>query len=583
MQVTISQKKQQNFLAFSSDVHPLLQIIFQRRLVETEEDLDLSLTKLLTFHCLKDIDLACQLLGDCIINKHKILIIGDFDCDGATSCALAVDCLQKMGAEVNFLASNRFTYGYGLSTDIVSAALSQNPYLIVTVDNGISSVEGVAKAKNAGVKVLITDHHLPPKILPEADAIVNPNQIDCPFQGKNTAGVGVIFYVMCALRAYLKETYVNVELPNMAQYLDLVALGTVADVVKLDHNNRILVEQGLKRIRAGMARIGIKSLMRIANVNEQTLIASDIGFSIAPRLNAAGRLDDISIGIKLLLSQDMTICMQYGKILNNLNIERKDIEKNMLQEAENLLSTFSSTQQASNSLEKHNAIGLCLYHSSWHQGVIGILASRIKNLTAKPTIIFSNDKLVDQDMIIKGSARSVNGLNIRDVLSDISVLQPELLISYGGHAMAAGVTLFQKDFSVFTKQFNFVVSQYLTPSDIKRNFEVDGKLDSSFFNLKTANLLRYAGPWGQGFPEPIFYNTFIVEDYICVKGKHLKLYLKIPNQDFLMEAIAFNQYSSLQDIDLNKPVNCVFKLESNIFKNTEQLQLNVLQLIQKGE
>ena len=425
----------------------LLQRVYAARDVRSMADIDRSLASLLPYKELLDIDKAASRLADAIMHDEKLLVIGDFDADGATSTALAVSALRSFGANnVDFLVPNRFTFGYGLTPEIVDVAKTRSPDVIVTVDNGIASIDGVARANSYGIDVVVTDHHLQGAQLPDAFAIVNPNRKDDLFLSKSLAGVGVIFYVMCATRAALTSrdyfSKNNIQKPNMAELLDLVALGTVADVVPLDKNNRILVYQGLARIRSGNARPGIRALLQIAGRPAEKLSSMDLGFSIGPRLNAAGRLDDMSLGISCLLETHFDLALDYAKQLDQLNYERRAIESDMKQQAFELVDKLD--------LEKQLPLGVCLYEESWHQGVIGLVASRVKDKLNRPTIAFAKA----DEHTLKGSARSVNGVHIRDVLDSIATQHPEILSKFGGHAMAAGLTIKLKDFPLFCALFS---------------------------------------------------------------------------------------------------------------------------------
>ena len=472
-------------------IHPLLKRIYGLRGIKSRNEIEHDLINLTPFSQLLQIDAAVACLFEALQQQQNILIIGDFDADGATSSALAVSALRSFGAKnVSYLVPNRFEYGYGLTPEIVLVAAQRQPHLIITVDNGISSCAGVAKANELGIKVLITDHHLPGNELPAAAAIVNPNQPGDLFPSKNLAGVGVIFYVMLALRSHLRANHwfaqQNIPEPNMGQFLDLVALGTVADVVVLDKNNRIFVQQGLQRIRAGKARLGIQALLEIAGRKQNNLTASDLGFAIAPRLNAAGRLDDMSLGIECLLCNDANLAREMAVQLDVLNRERQAIEADMQQQAQQALSRlhFDNTM----------AMGLCLFDAAWHQGVIGILASRIKDQFNRPVIAFA---AIDNNEI-KGSARSVSGIHIRDVLDAVATRHPGLITKFGGHAMAAGLSLPRDNFLTFSRAFDAEVQRLLNPDDLQGKIYSDGELAAEDFNLTTAGLLRDAGPVGAG-------------------------------------------------------------------------------------
>ncbi len=574
------------------NLHPVLARLYAARAVQHPDELDLSLERLLPPAALKHMDAAVALLEESLRAGQRILIVADFDADGATSCALAVRALRSMGAhDVRYVVPNRFEYGYGLTPEIVAVAAQQQPDLLITVDNGISSVEGVRAAKALGMRVLITDHHLPGAELPAADAIVNPNQPGDDFPSKNLAGVGVIFYVMLALRAQLRASgwfsEKNIPEPNLARLLDLVALGTVADVVPLDHNNRILVAQGLKRINsfpplpAGEGRgegqtaqhctssPGIRALLEVAgrkpgNLGKAGLhknshiTASDLGFVVAPRLNAAGRLTDMSLGIECLLTENEAAAFEMAKQLDTLNRERRSIEAGMQEQALEALDKLN--------LEGSLPHGLCLFDESWHQGVIGILASRIKDRVHRPVIAFA--KANDDE--IKGSARSVPGLHIRDVLDAVAAHHPGLLNKFGGHAMAAGLSLPRAHFETFRTAFAEEVARHLGADDLTGKVLTDGELLAADMTMELAQSLRAAGPWGQGFPEPLFDGLFEVLGSRVVGEKHLRLTLRQP-QGRSIEAIAFNR-AALQP-SAGSRVEAAYRLDINSFQGNQTLQL----------
>jgi len=546
--------------------HPLLSRLYASRGVNSEFELELSLSELLPFQDLKGIEAAINLLQQALLLQQRILIIGDFDADGATSSALAMKALSGFGARnVGYLVPNRFQFGYGLTPEIVEVAKQKQPDLIVTVDNGISSLEGVAAAKSAGIKVLITDHHLAGSQLPDADAIVNPNQPGCGFAGKNTAGVGVIFYVMIALRAQLRTLdwfeQQGLPEPNLADYLDLVALGTVADVVPLDHNNRILVKQGLQRIRGGKSVAGIRALLEISGREAQTLVASDLGFALGPRLNAAGRLEDMSLGIECLLCDNEDSAFAMARELDELNQARKEIESEMKQQALDGLSEVDIEAEL---------VGVCLYNPDWHQGVIGILASRIKDLYHRPTVIFADAG----DGEIKGSARSIAGFHIRDALDLLASRCPQLLEKFGGHAMAAGLSIKKTDFQVFAAVFDQVARELLNAEDLAQTVFSDGVLASEHRSLEVAQLVRDAGPWGQHFPEPQFEGEFNIVQQRLVGERHLKLKLRVDGEQQVFDAIAFF-------VDLEKwptlatRLRMVYRMDVNEFRGQRSLQFVV--------
>ena len=558
---------------FSQTIPPLLQRIYAARGASNDRDVDYSLKHLLRPDSLKGLDAALQLLEQAIVLQQRVIILGDFDADGATSCALAITALSAMGLQqVDYLVPNRFEYGYGLTPEIVDVAAGSKPDLIITVDNGIASVEGVERAQSLGIQVIITDHHLPPSKLPKADAIVNPNQDGCDFASKNLAGVGVIFYLLSALRTRLKDNnwFAEQQLvePNMADYLDLVALGTVADVVPLDRNNRILVEQGILRIRAGKCRPGIIALLRVAGKTHEKLTSTDFGFIIGPRLNAAGRLDDISVGIQCLLSTSIDEALAIGAELDGLNRDRRAIESSMKQEAETTLKTMQLDEQAL-------PWGLCLYDEQWHQGVVGILASRIKDKHHRPVIAFAK---VDEQTI-KGSARSIPSLHIRDALDIVATRHPELLQKFGGHAMAAGLSLELKYYERFCQVFDQVVKEQLSAHDLQESILTDGDLTANEINLQSAHAVQIAGPWGQQFPEPLFDGEFVLIQQRIVGEKHLKMVVApMDNPQQTIDAIAFNVDLELWPDSSVAKVQLVYQLSVNEFRGVESAQMIVRHL-----
>lgn len=563
--------------SLNDELHPILQRIYLARGVQSPEELERNLKHLLPYQSLLGIELAANHLADAVMTQKRIMVIGDFDADGATSTALAMSALRMFGAKnINYLVPNRFEYGYGLTPEIVAVAAKSQPDYIVTVDNGISSNAGVLAANAAGIKVVITDHHLPGTELPKAAAIVNPQQSGDKFPSKNLAGVGVIFYVMLALRGTLraKNWFVNQSIPepNMATLLDLVALGTTADLVPLDHNNRIMVYQGLQRIRSGKARAGIQALLAVAGRQADRLVASDLGYSIAPRLNAAGRLTDMSVGIECLLSDDYNRAHNLAMQLNTLNEERRLIERDMQQQAFAELANLPLLNDETISLP----LGICLFDESWHQGVIGLLASRIKEKVNRPTIIFAPGNNATE---IKGSARSIPGLHIRDVLDAIASQHPNLICKFGGHAMAAGLTLQRDVYTKFCAAFALEVKRHLDNVDLSGELQSDGELKSSDFCLQLVEQLRDAGPWGQAFPEPLFDGQFKLVDQRLVGGKHLKLVLAIDNvQHQLVDAIAFNIDSDNWPNHRAQSVHAAYRLDINEYQGRRNLQLIIEQL-----
>ena len=570
-----------------NDLTPIIKQIYACRGVTSAQQLDLKVANLQGLsinkgntQALKGLDDACSLLYQALLNKTNIVIIGDFDADGATSTALMIVALNLMGStNHSFLVPNRFEYGYGLTPEIVDIAATQGAQMLVTVDNGISCVAGVNRAKALGLQVIVTDHHLPGHELPNADAIVNPNQVGCLFPSKSLAGVGVAFYVMLALRSYLREKdyFVNHKInePNIAQSLDLVALGTVADVVSLDDNNRILVEQGLKRIRAGQTRPGIQALIEVANKNQQRLVASDFGFALGPRINAAGRLDDMSYGINCLLAPDLGSARVMARDLDDLNKTRREIEQGMQQEAEQVLKSLSFNKEHFNESNLPNAIAL--YQQDWHQGVIGIVAGRLKEKFHRPCIVFANGSedtdINAEQQQIKGSARSIIGLHIRDLLEHIDSQHPNLILKFGGHAMAAGLSIKQQDFDKFQTIFNELAGKWLKEEDLQNIILSDGELDTNHLTLTFAEQLRGAGPWGQNFPEPLFDDLFTLVQQRIVGEKHLKLVVK--KQGEVFDGIAFNVDVNTWPNALATQVHLAYRLDVNEFRGKRTVQLMV--------
>lgn len=553
-----------------ADLHPLLARIYGTRNLSSANELEYSLEKLHPHYLLKGIDQAVMVLANILDRQKRVLIIGDFDADGATSTALAVRALRLFGFKhVGFLVPNRFEFGYGLTPEIVEVATKFKPDLIITVDNGISSIEGVKAANKHGIDVLVTDHHLPGNDLPNAVAIVNPNQEGCDFPSKYLAGVGVIFYVMLALRTHLRSNswfeLRDEQEPNLASLLDLVALGTVADVVPLDHNNRILVEQGMRRIRAGQCCTGINMLAEVAGRKVNQLVAADLGFVIGPRLNAAGRLDDMRLGIECLITNDASTAHVMACELDGLNKARREIENQMKVDALKSLSVMELTDK-----DETLPVGVCLYDPEWHQGVIGILASRIKDKLHRPVIAFADG----DGEYIKGSARSIPGVHIRDVLDAIATRHPDLICKFGGHAAAAGLTMKLCDLDAFVSAFDKEVRRYASPDELKGVVVTDGELAVQELNLDVAELLRKSGPWGQGFPEPIFDGVFEVINQRIVGEKHLKLYLRHPNAKRGIDAIAFN-YDASKWPENTSRVEVAYRLDVNEFRGERSPQMIV--------
>jgi single-stranded-DNA-specific exonuclease len=500
--------------------------------------------------------------------------VADFDADGATSCVVAMEGLALLGAKnVDFIVPNRFEYGYGLTPEIVSLVIKKKADVLITVDNGISSLEGVAVAKKAGIQVLVTDHHLPGEQLPNADAIVNPNLMGDDFPSRALAGVGVMFYILMAIRHRLREQGKflsdTVKEPNLAQLLDLVALGTVADVVPLDQVNRILVHQGLLRIRSGKGHVGIQALVEIAGRNLSALSSSDLGFAIGPRLNAAGRLDDMRLGIQCLLCTDGDLAKPLARQLDELNSERREIEGQMKLEAMTLLKEMAALNQ------QYLKSGVCIYNKDWHQGVIGILASRIKDQLNRPVIAFANADKGE----IKGSARSIPGVHIRDVLSDIAVAHPQVLKKFGGHAMAAGLSIQLHDYPVFSLAFDKRIAQCLKNIDLDEKVHSDGELDEANMTISFCENLKAAGPWGQEFPEPLFHGVFEVVQARIVGQQHLKLVLRKTGSELLVDAIAFFMERPEYWLGLRQ-VKIAYKLDINEYNGQRSIQF-IIDYIEK--
>ncbi len=537
-------------------LHPLLARLYASRGVTDKAELDYELKSLLPPASLTHATDAAHMLADAIEAEAHLLIIGDYDCDGATATAVGMRALKALGADVDFLLPDRFKLGYGLSPEIVDLAAEQSPDLIITVDNGIASLEGVARAQQHGIATLITDHHLPAATLPAADCIVNPNQPGCDFPSKCIAGVGVMFYVMLALRAELRTRgwFEERPEPNFANLLDLVALGTVADVVKLDRNNRILVSQGLKRMRAGQMQPGIAALFKAAGRDPRRATAFDLGFLLGPRLNAAGRLADMRLGVECLLTDDPARALTIAQQLDTLNRERREIEAGMQEQALQLLEALDANEAAP---------GIAMFYESWHEGVVGILASRIKDKLHRPVFAFARG----EGGIIKGSGRSIPGLHLRDALDLVAKRAPGLLIRFGGHAMAAGATVSAENFEKFKSLFAQVAGELLAPADLTRTLETDGSLEGGYISLETARLLENE-IWGQGFPAPLFLDEFDVEQQRVLKEKHLKLRLRKGNTR--IDAIQFN-FSSQP----GNRTRLAYRLAINEYMGVESPQLMV--------
>ena len=550
---------------------PLLDRLYRSRHIKNANQLDRTLNAMHHPNLMSGVDVAVEHLFEAYQKQQNIVIVGDFDADGATSTALAVLALRQLGfANVTYLVPNRFEQGYGLSVAVAQEALALGVELLMTVDNGVSSHEGVAFLKAQGVKVIVTDHHLPPETLPNADAIVNPNLAHCGFPSKNLAGVGVTFYLMLALRAKFRELglFDAKNQPNFTELLDLVALGTVSDVVPLDQNNRILVYQGIARIRAERCRCGIRALAEVAKRDVTRFVAADLGFSIGPRLNAAGRLDNMSVGVELLLAENMETARALALELDGLNQARKEIEQGMKLEALTICQNLFANATA---LETEIPYAIVLYQSDWHQGVLGILASRIKDQFHRPVIAFAQD----QAGILKGSARSIPGLHIRDVLERVYSQHPDLILKFGGHAMAAGLSIQESRFDDFRQIFNQTVSELLAEDQLQGTIWTDGELNANLLNLATAETLRQGGPWGQAFPEPLFDGEFKILQQRLVGEKHLKMMVEPKLGGPLLDAIAFNVDTRYYPDLSVKTARFVYKLDINEFRGNRDVQLLV--------
>ncbi|WP_082318806.1 single-stranded-DNA-specific exonuclease RecJ [Salmonella enterica] len=550
-----------------ADLPPLLRRLYASRGVRSARELERSVKGMLPWQQLSGIDNAVEILYNAFREGTRIIVVGDFDADGATSTALSVLGMRALGCDnISYLVPNRFEDGYGLSPEVVDQAKARGAQLIVTVDNGISSYAGVAHAKTLGISVIVTDHHLPGDTLPDAEAIINPNLRDCEFPSKSLAGVGVAFYLMLALRTFLRDKgwfdERGIAPPNLAELLDLVALGTVADVVPLDANNRILTWQGLSRIRAGKCRPGIKALLEISNRDPQQLAASDLGFALGPRLNAAGRLDDMSVGVALLLCDNLGEARVLASELDALNQTRKEIEQGMQAEA---LILCEKLERSSETLPG----GLAMYHPEWHQGVVGILASRIKERFHRPVIAFAPAG----DGTLKGSGRSIQGLHMRDALERLDTLYPDLMIKFGGHAMAAGLSLEEHKFGQFQQRFGELVTEWLDPALLQGEVISDGPLSAAEMSMEVAQLLRDAGPWGQMFPEPLFDGRFRLLQQRLVGERHLKVMVEPVGGGPLLDGIAFNIDTTCWPDNGVREVELAYKLDINEFRGNRSLQI----------
>ncbi len=540
-------------------VSPLLSRLYTGRGVVDRKDIDHSLVKMLVPDGLKGLPEATALVADSLRAQERILVIGDFDADGATSSAVLVHGLRSLGAEhVDYLVPNRFDFGYGLTPEIVEVAESRHPDLIITVDNGISSIPGIDCARRHGIKTVITDHHLPGEELPTADAIVNPNQKGCNFPSKNLAGVGVAFYLLSSVRRELRESlwFETHTEPNLAGYLDLVALGTIADVVPMDYNNRIMVQEGLQRMRRGNLRPGLKALLKLSGHQVKNVTATDLAYGVAPRLNAAGRLEDISLGIECLLTDDDQRANELARRLDQLNVERREIENEMKQQAITSLGKLD--------LKQESAIGVCLYDEDWHQGVIGIVASRIKDKLHRPVVAFA--KTADDEM--KGSARSIPGLHIRDAFDAIAARNPGLLVKFGGHAMAAGLSLHPADYEKFSEEFDVEAQRWLSEDDLLQTVITDGPLGEKY-SIPLVREILQACPWGQGFPEPVFDDEFEIVGQKIVAGRHLKMKLRPIDSAHALDAIAFGH----DQLAEGHHRRIAYRLDVNEYRGNQSVQL----------
>ncbi|MFO7578883.1 single-stranded-DNA-specific exonuclease RecJ [Nitrosomonas halophila] len=550
---------------------PVLARIFAARGIGDPVQLDTAFVRMAPFEQLKNISLIARLLADAIAARKRMLIVADYDSDGATACAVALRALRQFGAVVDYLVPNRFEYGYGLTPEIVRLAANRDhpPDILITVDNGIASVEGVEAARQLGMQVYITDHHLPGDRLPDAAVIVNPNQPGCDFPDKHIAGVGVIFYVMLALRAEMRARGVfgaAGKEPNLANLLDLVALGTVADVVRLDGTNRILVQQGLQRIRNGRCCAGLRALLKVAGRDLARITTYELGFILAPRLNAAGRLDDMSLGIECLMAEDAAQAMRLATELDELNRQRREIEAGMREEAlDKLMAMADGHGPAATTMDDtaRSDYSLCLYDSDWHQGVIGLIASRIKEKLHRPVLVFAPGNAGE----IKGSGRSIPGFHLRDALDLVAKRHPGLIVKFGGHAMAAGLTIHEQNFEWFRTAFEHVAQTLLTPADLIRVIETDGELAEDEMSLELAQRLA-SYVWGQGFPEPSFNGCFHVESQRIVGERHLKLTLSTPGGKHVHDAIFFFHTESLP-----AEIDVVYRLQANEYNGNIRMQL----------
>lgn len=562
-----------------ASLHPVVRRILLARQITDEAALDLKLSRLEPPASLAGIDQAARLLADALTSDKKLLIVGDFDADGATGTAVAVQALRMLGAKhVDFKVPNRFEFGYGLSVALVATLTEDPPDLLITVDSGISSNDGVAAARKLGCQVIVTDHHLPGDVLPDANAIVNPNCPGDEFPSKALAGVGVAFYLMGVLRSVLRERNwftVPREEPNLASLLDLVALGTVADLVPLDRNNRVLVRHGIERIRRGYGRPGLMALLRLGKRDYRFLVANDLAFAVAPRLNAAGRLEDMSIGIRCLLTDDPEEAMSIATELDDLNHQRRGRQEQMQQQALDQVKALTDSLRNNEAQDQELPPAICLFDENWHQGIVGLVASKIKDAVYRPVIAFAPES--EGSDMIKGSARSVKGLHIRDVLARVDARNPHLITAFGGHAMAAGLSMPAANFDKFKAATDEAIEYFLQGKTLSNEILTDGELSPADINLGFAELLGDLGPWGQQFPEPLFEGRFVVEEQRVVGGAHLKMMLRPVYGEALIDAIAFGKLP--EDLPQTDTVGFVYKLDINHFRGNKTCQLMIEKII----
>lgn len=563
----IHRKLPETLPELSNDIPLLLQRVYALRGITSMQELDYTTRNLCNYDNLDGTNKAVDILYSAMKNNERIMIVGDFDTDGATSTALTVRALKKMGCQfVDYIIPNRFDDGYGLSINVVKKAILQKADLIITVDNGVSAVEAVEFAKQSNLTVIITDHHLCPEKLPPADAIINPNLPNCTFPSKHLAGVGVAFYFMLALRSKLRKenwfTTHNLEEFNIASLLDLVALGTIADVVKLDLNNRILVHQGVSRIRAGYCCEGIKALLNISRRDPLTFTSTDLAYYIAPRLNAAGRMDNMSLSVELLLCEDYDSAVNQAADLDTLNSDRKLIEQTMYQEA------LSHVEQIHKTSFPNSIV---VHHPEWHQGVIGIVSARLKDKYYRPVICFAST----EDGLLKGSGRSIAGIHLQNILYELNQRYPDILVSFGGHAMAAGLSIQEKDLDQFRDLLETVISEQLDLNVFEQKIETDGEIDNEDFNYSIAKLLKESGPWGEGFIEPTFDGEFIIHQQRIFAEKHLRLVLEPKNGGPIIEGICFNVNLTKWPDQTIKEAKIVYHLDVNEFRGNQTLKLMI--------